>query len=368
MSLADLSSPDAIKKAMAECDRLGRMDFLARYGYGSAQEYVVKYNGKAYDSKAVAGVAHMFEFPDLGPLKKGDFSGGVRSGAAAKKLSQLGFQIVGLSSPVGWSLVECEITVEAYFQCVALQNEGKPFTKSSIYRQVASKLDNRSAKAVEYKFQNIEKVLEENDLPRLGMSTKSNYQRLLRPVVLDYLRVHPEIGSGTPNTTPPIKSWTAALVDPPKGRTKAPTKDRRSLIVKVEVARQDAENKKLGRCGEEWAMKIERQRLVEAGKAELARRVVWVAEVEGDGAGYDIRSFDENGTEIFIEVKTTNGGKGADFLITANELNTSDRVGKPFRLYRVFDFSRDPHVYVLEGPLSSKLLVTPRSFSACCKA
>jgi hypothetical protein len=90
--------------------------------------------------------------------------------------------------------------------------------------------------------------------------------------------------------------------------------------------------------------------------------------VEGDGAGYDIRSLDDRGTDIFIEVKTTNGGKTTDFLITANELNTSDRIGETFRLYRVFDFSRDPRLYVLEGPLSAKLLLTPRSFSAYRKA
>jgi hypothetical protein len=37
-------------------------------------------------------------------------------------------------------------------------------------------------------------------------------------------------------------------------------------------------------------------------------------------------------------------------------------------LYRVFDFSYDPMLYFLEGPLSDKLFLSPRSFSACCKA
>jgi Domain of unknown function (DUF3883) len=368
MSLADLASPTAVKRAIAECDLLGRDEFLAHYGYGAAREYVVRYDDKDYDSKAIAGVAHGFEFPDLGPLKSEDFSGGVSVGAAARKLSDLGFKIAGLSSPDGWSLEECEITVDAYFRCVALQIDGKPFVKSHIYREIARQLNSRTAKAVEYKFQNIEKVLEEEDLPRLGMSTKGNYQRLLRPVVLDYLQQHPEIGSRAPRTVPAIKSWSTALVEPPKGRKKPPGEGGVATSVRVRVARTDAENRRLGRLGEEWILKLEKERLVGAGRGDLAQKVVWVSDVEGDGAGYDIRSFDDAGNTIFIEVKTTNGGKTTDFLITINELKTSDRIGKAFRLYRVFDFSHDPMLYLIEGPLSDKLLLSPRSFSACCKA
>lgn len=367
MALADLSSPTAIKRAMAECDRLGRDEFLSHYGYDPAREYVVHWNGKEYDSKAIAGVAHGFEFPELGPLKPQDFYGGISSGGAARKLSQLGFKIVGLSAPDGWSLQECEITVAAYFMCLRLQTENKPFTKSHVYQEVAGKLQDRSAKAVEYKFQNIEKVLQEYDLPRLNMSTKGNYQRLLRFVVLDYVRGHPDVVSTAPQAIPPARGWNEILVNPPEGRKRVPAVGQFASSVRVEVARRDAENRRLGRSGEQWVVKVEKQRLLEAGKGDLAENVVWVANVEGDGAGYDIRSYDTDGSPIFIEVKTTNGGRTADFFITANEVNTSDRIGRAFRLYRVFEFSRNPKLYLLEGPLSRKLILTPRSFSARCR-
>jgi hypothetical protein len=162
----------AIKKALAECDRLGRDEFLRRYGFHAAREYVLQYDGREYDSKAIAGVAHKFQFPALGPLRSENFSGGIGAGAAAQKLSKLGFTIVGISSGDGWSLAECEATVESYFDCVRLQGEGKHFSKTQVYKETARRLNNRGYKAVEYKFQNIEKVLEEEDLPRLGMSTK----------------------------------------------------------------------------------------------------------------------------------------------------------------------------------------------------
>jgi len=367
MSLSELSSPTAVRKAMEEYDQLGRDEFLKRYGFHPAREYLLQRDGREYDSKAIAGVAHKFEFPDLGPLKAEEFSGGIGAGAAAKKLSQLGFTIVGLSAGEGWTLTECEATVEAYFNCVRLQNEGKHFNKAQVYRDVAASLNHRSHKAVEYKFQNIEKVLEEEDLPRLGMSTKGNYQRLLRPVVFDYLRMHPEIGSLAPRSTPSAKPWGQAKVSPPTSRSSRTGTGKVDRIVRVQVAKNDAENKKLGRTGEEWILNLEKSRLTENGRADLATKVVWVSEEEGDGAGYDVRSFEDDGTQIHVEVKTTNGGKSTEFFITVNELAASDRIGRDYRLYRVFDFSRDPKFYELTGPLSSKLELTPRSFSARCK-
>jgi hypothetical protein len=300
-------------------------------------------------------------------LKAEEFSGGVGAGAAAKKLSQLGFTIVGISASEGWTLAECEATVKAYFNCVLLQNDGKHFNKAQVYRDLAAVLNHRSHKAVEYKFQNIEKVLAEEDLPRLGMSTKGNYQRLLRPVVSDYLRLHPEIGSLAPQSKPPAKPWSQAKVAPPMGRSSLTGTGREGRIIRMQVAKNDAENKKLGRDGEEWILNLEKSRLTENGRADLAAKVVWVSEEEGDGVGYDIRSFEDDGTQIHVEVKTTNGGKSTEFFITANELAVSDQIGKDFRLYRVFDFSRDPKFYALTGPISSKLVLTPRSFSARCK-
>src|SRR4051812_14439877 len=55
---------------------------------------------------------------------------------------------------------------------------------------------------------------------------------------------------------------------------------------------QDARNRKLGLAGETLVFEVERQRLVAAGRPDLADAVVHVSVVEGDGAGYDIRSID----------------------------------------------------------------------------
>ncbi|WP_235362880.1 protein NO VEIN domain-containing protein [Brevundimonas diminuta] len=39
----------------------------------------------------------------------------------------------------------------------------------------------------------------------------------------------------------------------------------------------------------------------------MARKVEWTSQEHGDGAGYDIRSFDPAGREWLIEVKATRG-------------------------------------------------------------
>ena len=91
MSLADLSSRDAVLAAIEEFDQLGRDAFLSKYGFGHSLNYVVVHDGREYDSKAIVGAAHGFEFPEEGPISNADFSGGL--GEAVPKLRSLGFEV-----------------------------------------------------------------------------------------------------------------------------------------------------------------------------------------------------------------------------------------------------------------------------------
>jgi hypothetical protein len=76
MALADITSRQAILDAVAEYNRLGQAAFLQRYGFGPARKYFLVVDGQEYDSKAIVGVAHRYQFPDQGPLQARDFSGG----------------------------------------------------------------------------------------------------------------------------------------------------------------------------------------------------------------------------------------------------------------------------------------------------
>jgi hypothetical protein len=113
------------------------------------------------------------------------------------------------------------------------------------------------------------------------------------------------------------------------------------------------------------AAEIERQRLRAAERDDLAAKVEWAAQTCGDGVGFDVLSFDAcDDSEQFIEVKTTGLGKHFPFYVTANEMRCSeDRPGQ-FRLYRVFDFARNPRVYVVAGALSQGCRLEPVEYRA----
>lgn len=88
----DLSDRKAVLKAIAECDRLGRSEFLKKYGYGKALTFMLIHNGRQYDSKAIVGAAYEHQFGK--PLRNTDFSGGQAS--VIPKLNSLGFKVVAM--------------------------------------------------------------------------------------------------------------------------------------------------------------------------------------------------------------------------------------------------------------------------------
>jgi hypothetical protein len=93
MPFSALNDRSAVLKAIAEYDDMGREAFLARYGYGPSRSYFLEHEGKIYDSKAIAGVAVGKQFPEEGPLKPSEFSGG--DATVRAKLEALEFRIRG---------------------------------------------------------------------------------------------------------------------------------------------------------------------------------------------------------------------------------------------------------------------------------
>ena len=67
MAFHDMKNRQSVLQAMEEFDRLGREEFLRKYGFGPAREYVLVHEGKQYDSKAIVGAAHGYEYPAKGP-------------------------------------------------------------------------------------------------------------------------------------------------------------------------------------------------------------------------------------------------------------------------------------------------------------
>ena len=125
--------------------------------------------------------------------------------------------------------------------------------------------------------------------------------------------------------------------------------------------------------GEELVLDYEISRLRKAGKLDLAGRVDRVS-LRDSGAGFDIRSFDLDGKEKLIEVKTTSGSRSSAFFISANEVRASALNPESYCIYRVFGLRAEveqAHFYVLKGDVAqvcdlsaSTYLASPRAANA----
>ena len=127
----------------------------------------------------------------------------------------------------------------------------------------------------------------------------------------------------------------------------------------------EEETAALGRAGELLVLQREREQLREAGRADLAERVFDTAAVEGDGAGYDIRSFFLDGREKYVEVKTTTGPKTTDFFLSANEVGFSALHPDNYELCRVFEYDKRTNsgrCYSLWGDISRSFTLSPTHY------
>lgn len=123
-------------------------------------------------------------------------------------------------------------------------------------------------------------------------------------------------------------------------------------------------NKRIGDLGELFVIQLEREKLKKANKQKLAKKVAHHAIDQGDGLGYDVLSFDKDGNEMFIEVKSTESNKNTPFYITKNELERSKEKQDNFFIYRVYNFKEDTlkgDVLILQGD-ASNLCVEPVNY------
>lgn len=79
----------AVLKALAEFDDLGRSEFLRRRGFAEARNFRLVHQGRFYDSKAIVGVAHGYATGRF--VDNSEFSGGLATVAVC--LRDLGFVV-----------------------------------------------------------------------------------------------------------------------------------------------------------------------------------------------------------------------------------------------------------------------------------
>lgn len=129
----------------------------------------------------------------------------------------------------------------------------------------------------------------------------------------------------------------------------------------------EARLKEIGDVGEALVLDYEKGALIAGGRIDLANEVSHVAVEEGDSAGYDIRSFESDGTVKYIEVKATEGNLDKPFFLTANELRFAKVNSIRYFLYRLFELdiaSRTAQFAISAGDPEDHYKLTPTQYHA----
>lgn len=124
----------------------------------------------------------------------------------------------------------------------------------------------------------------------------------------------------------------------------------------IDYEQKNRRNKLTGNQGEDVVLLAEKRELRRNGKPDLAKKVEAICKTE-DGAGYDILSFELDGTPKQIEVKSTTArppspNSSFGFYLSANEYEQAKLLPN-FYLYIVFDVkSEKPKIWPIKNPAS----------------
>lgn len=257
-----------------------------------------------------------------------------------------------------WTIKEVILIIEDYFAMLQSELNNQAYNKSAYRSALLPLLENRSPGSIEFKHRNICAVLAEMGLPFIkGYKPSFNYQGMLAIEVSNYLKEHREnlekafnnFSDGNVNTNEFHSPTFENILDTEPVNSKINEEKVQYRPIKINYLEREQNNRQLGEEGERLVMEYEKWRLTKEGNEGLANKIEWVSKDLGDGAGYDILSKNANGTDRYIEVKTTKLSKETPIYLTRTELNFASLKGKAFYLYRVFNFNTKPQFFIRQG-------------------
>lgn len=269
-----------------------------------------------------------------------------------------------------WSDAQNDVIVADYFAMLADELSGRSFNKAAHNRNLQERLG-RSRGSIEFKYANISAALQAFEQPIItGYKPRFNFQMSLAEAVHRWLAANPEWVERLPRQGSNAFAYASdqLFIDTAPTLRNAPPSEETELSNAIarrfNVAAMVERNRALGKAGEERALAHEKAVLRAAGREDLASRIVWTSQEEGDGAGYDIASFTADGRPRLLEVKTTNGQDRAPFYISQNELDVADGNRSEWVLFRLYNFAREPRAFEIRPPLSVHVALTATSFRA----
>jgi hypothetical protein len=269
-----------------------------------------------------------------------------------------------------WSKTEVELIVADYFNMLALELAGKTYNKTSYRQALLPMLNKRSEGSVEFKHQNISAVLANMGLPFIkGYKPRFNYQQILEEEVANFLQMNRNVYENTfeqfVESTPAInrtKIDFENIVGEEPEVSQVAEHEPSYRPIKTNYLKKEQDNRKLGERGEELVIAYEQYRLIKAGKESFADKIEWVAKERGDGMGFDILSKNINGTDRYIEVKTTKLSKETPIYLTKTEVSFAALQKQSFYLYRIYNFDTKPRLFIKNGEYDKYCKLLPESF------
>lgn len=278
-----------------------------------------------------------------------------------------------------WTPYEIDLVVSRYLSLYIRSAKGEKFSKAQVYRDLAGELEVRSADSVALKMSNISSVMLGLGWPNLpGLGPMPNIQHALVDHVSRAIKefsgidILDEAAIRLVTQTPasgPLEIVLASQI-PKMLRLGDAFSTDLARGIRRDYVELEARNSSLGLAGELAVLDFEEKRLSALGARKLANRIEHVSVSRGDGLGYDIHSFEVDGKDKLIEVKTTTGSGVTPFYVSANELKFSREFPEHFCLSRVFDFPttvtrrKKVQLYELNGSLADTCDLHPESYKA----
>lgn len=279
-----------------------------------------------------------------------------------------------------WTSEELDAVVAEYFNLLSLLPGAPRGTLANRKRALDAQID-RGVGSIDFKLGNITHVASQLGLPPLkGFKAAPKAQDAIYPAIDRYLTKHPtalsdenilpnwERATATTLADPGFVEFPTIFVDdfpPPPGEPRRPRPaGLERLVRKFDPVARDFRNRTLGKAGEALIVDFERRRLKALDRKDLASKVRWVAQEDGDGAGYDIHSYDQQGNDRLIEVKTTQGARSTPFFVTRNELSLAHERPDHFRLYRLYEVGQAPRLFKLKPPLEEAVTLEAETWRA----
>jgi len=272
-----------------------------------------------------------------------------------------------------WSREEVEAIVADYLQMLTLELAGQSYSKTEHRRRLQGKLNGRTDASIEFKHGNISAAMIDLGFPYIrGYQPRANYQALLAIVAQEQVSEKPSLDDVAlaavqlPAVAPLQTDFSKVKSDPPSRRHRVaePPSWPDLRAVKRDYFEREARNRSLGLAGEEFVVEFEHWRLVGIGQRRLADKVEHISKSKGDGLGYDVLSFETDGRERLIEVKTTTFGRDTPFFVSRGELALSRGAKDQFHLYRLFEFRKAPRLFDLAGSLEKHCVLDPVTYRA----